>query len=162
MNFFIIVFFTLVVFFVFLIFQGKIKKKENQRKDDLQIEEDFLFKKEVGVSLEKLAQHSDQERVVGLVVGHITDYLTMGIHPSQLANLLMRFEIFDSSRGTQSERAIELSAKIQHGLLESLSTYNLDMYCQIVGNDLEKGMASLNQTFIKKVGNDMLIVSEFK
>ena len=156
-------FFTLVAFSVFLILQGKNKKKKNQRKNDQQIEDNFLFKKEIFLSsLETLAQHSDQERVVRLVVGHINDYLTMGVNPLKLGNLLQRFEIFTSSAHTQSSRAIELSAKIQHGILQKLSTYKLDSYCSLVGKDLEKGMESLCKTFIKKVGNDMLVVSNFK
>jgi len=159
---FIIIFLVVIVLIYKKVIQPLIEKndqKQAQKSIDANTEWQLNEIGFAGVTIEMLARHSDKEKIARTVSSRIVDYLNLAIHPRQLSKILQNLGLFTAVRNNWSNKEIELSALIQQYILRDVSAHDLGVYQTIVCEDKKKGFEELNQSFLTKVHNDMLVWS---
>jgi hypothetical protein len=156
----IILFLATVVAIGKLINRYSVKKdaRKAQQRIDANIEWQLLDGL-YNLPISTLVTHSDKKKIARIVSARICDYLQMAVHPGRLTALFENLGLFTSVKTDVTDKEIELSALIQHYVLTNVDSHDVDIWNIHVCKDKKSGYEKLNQSFLVKARNNMLIWS---
>jgi hypothetical protein len=110
------------------------------------------------ITVAVLAKHSDKNRMARIMASRISDYLEMGAHPDCLARLFKNLGLHDGPKKAE-DKEIELSALIKHYVNNSIEVFDLKKYQGTISADKAQGLSKINNSFLVKAGDSMLVWS---
>lgn len=147
-----------IVIYITISYLKKEDLKKQQKHKDACVLNQLLVGKLTDITLGELCKYSSKQEIASIVASMIVNSIHMGVHPKQLAWVLNII----SNPNTNKFDEPEISGLIQKNVLELINTRDLDTYTVFIQKDLEKGIKQLNESFLVRTQNDMLVVSSFK